>query len=290
MNKEEFIDYINGKEQIVITPVSNEYLLLTRNWYESLKRINWDNMCVVVALDDEIYQELTNFKIPCVRSSYNITSNKTLDEWRDHEKNAKVFDILEIAKTYNCDIIHSEVDIIFFKNPLEKIKQEILPDYDICLISDRRFDDFYSLRKRGIESYVDRSSGKVYEYGKNYDFEYGPENFGFSYIPCTEINVKFWTNLVQNSPYLKQFDISGVGDGSFQTILIKAVKDFKLKVKCLSPFEFTNGTIWRVPYLKDKIKDSCYLVHYNAWDGDTPQECEKLKIEVMKENGHWYLD
>lgn len=290
MKNDELLEYLNGKKEIVITPITKDYILLTRNWYESLKKIKWDQICLVVSLDDETYEELTYLNIPTIRSSYNITSNNTLAEWRYNERNAKVFDILEISKNYNIDIIHSEVDIVFFKNPLEKLKQEILPDYDACVISDRRFNHFYNLRKTGIDSHIDRKNGIIREYGESYDFLYGPEHFGFCYLRKTERNERFWEKLIYGSPYLKQFDKWSGGEASFQTILIKAVQDFKLKVKCMSPFEFTNGSIWSVPYLKEKIKDSCYMVHYNAWDGNTPEESRELKIQAMKENNHWYLD
>jgi hypothetical protein len=72
--------------------------------------------------------------------------------------------------------------------------------------------------------------------------------------------------------------------------LINAIKDHNQKTKVLSPFEFANGTVWEISYLKNKVKDTAYLIHYNTAEGKTPDESREMKIQQMKENGHWYVD
>jgi hypothetical protein len=88
--------------------------------------------------------------------------------------------------------------------------------------------------------------------------------------------------------YIKEFP-NDSEEGNMQTILIKAIKDFDIKVKVLSPYEFVNGMLWQIPYLRKKVEDKCYIVHYNGLDGKTPIESKNLKINLMKNFNHWYV-
>lgn len=282
--------YLKNKKEIIITPVTKDYIELTRNWYESLKQIKCDHLALVVALDLECYEYLLKYKIPVISSKFNIKTNNTLEEWRINEKNYKIYDILKIVKDYNVDIFHSEVDIVFFKNPIEYVKNQILNDYDCCVLSDRRFNHFYAKRDNSFDSHLDKNTGTVKIFDKSYHIVHGIENFGFSYIPKTKKNINFWDKMHEGSEYFKKFENKSQNEGSLQTILINAVKDFNMNVKILNPFEFVNGTIWDIPYLKEKVKDNCYLLHYNSSEGKTPEESKNLKVNKMKENGHWYID
>lgn len=295
MNTEELKQYLNGKSEIITTPVTKDYFSITRNWYESLKNVNCDHLALVICLDEDCYNLTKEYNIPSILSIYNIQKdqNQTIKDWRVHEKNVKVFDTLDICEKNNLNIITSEVDVIFLKNPIEKLKQEVFPDYDCCCLSDRRFNDFYAHREHGIDTHIDRKNGIIRKYGKSYDVEYGIQNFAISYIPHSEKNINFWKTLVSNPDYFSLHILNqekDYDDETFQTVLIKTIKDHQLKVKILSPFEFPNGTVWDISYLRNRLKDTAYLVHHNTSEGNTPEESMNMKIEKMKEYGHWYID
>jgi hypothetical protein len=108
-------------------------------------------------------------------------------------------------------------------------------------------------------------------------------------MPPNEKNFTFWKHLIGNLDYFKMLS-EDPNSETFQTILINAIKDHNQKTKVLSPFEFANGTVWEISYLKNKVKDTAYLIHYNTAEGKTPDESREMKIQQMKENGHWYVD
>jgi hypothetical protein len=282
-------DYLKNKSEIISTPITYDYISLTKNWFLSLKKLNLDNQCLIIALDNESYVDLKNNNIPVIKSIFDVKKSSTIEEWRVKEKKFKFLDILNIVKQYDINMIHCEVDVILLKNPIEKIKQEIKPDYDICVVSDRRFNDFHIRRNLEVDSHIDRNTGMVHKYGKSYWVQYGIENFAFSYIPKTKKNLHFWDQLTHNEEYLKKFDVEGYA-GSSQTILIHAIKNYNMKIKCLSPFEFANGTVWDLSYLRNRIKNTAYLIHYNTAEGKTPEESKNMKIEKMKKHNHWFLD
>jgi hypothetical protein len=281
--------YLQNKKEIIVTIADNSYCELIENWFESLKKIKCYDFSLAVALDEKCFNFLKQKNLPVVKSIFNVNESINMKDWREKEKKIQATDILNISKKYKIDIIHSEVDIIFLKNPLEKIKKEILPDYDMCVLSDRRFNDFYTRRDIGIDAHIDRNSGIIHKYGKSYWKQYGIQNFAFSYMPYNENNVKFWDRIIQDQEYKKKFDVEGHA-GLNQTLLINAIKDFGIKVKTLSPFEFANGTVWDISYLREKIKDSCYLIHYNTAEGKTPYESKTMKIAKMRMHDHWYID
>lgn len=285
----EFLEsFLKNKEYIYITSLTHEYVDITRNWYESLKRINSHHLALVISLDEKCYRLMHEYNIPTVYWDAGITTNKTYEDWIENEKKTKIRGPYYIIKNFDIDIIHSEVDIIFFKDPIQKLKQEISNGYDITVISDRRFDTFYPNREQGIVSHVD-IQGKINTFGDSYQKKYGIQNFGFSYMPVTQKILDFWGDLRDiSSDFMKKFETNDER-GWLQTILIERLKHFDIKAKTMSTFEFANGSIWSNPILKEKIKDNLYLVHYNFSDDELKSK-KNGKISLMKENGHWYID
>jgi hypothetical protein len=282
-----FLDsYLKNKEYVYVTSITHEYTDITKNWYESLKRIGSENFALVIALDQKSYINMLQYNIPCVYLESNIKSNNTYQEWLENEKHTKVIGPYYIAEKYNIDIIHSEVDIVFLKDPIQKLKEEISNGYDMLVLSDKRFDDFYPNRKQGIASHVD--NGKINTFGETYQKKYGVENFGFSYMPMTPKIFEFWKDLNPKSNFIKNFP-SGDESGHLQTILINKLKNFDIKFKTLSCFEFANGSIWANKQLKQSVKDKAYLIHYNFSDDELKFKRDG-KINAMKQNGHWYID
>jgi len=280
--------YLNNKEYIYITSLTHEYIEIARNWYESLKHINSNHLALVIALDEKCYKAMNIFNIPSVYWDAKIKSNKTYFEWIETEKKTKICGPLHIAKTFKVDILHSEVDIVFLKNPIQRLKQEIINGYDMTVISDKRFDQFHPNREQGIISHID-NEGKVNLYGESYQKRYGIQNFGFSYMPTNQKNINFWNDLSDiSSEFMKKFK-NNDESGWLQTILIEKLKKSNIKAKIMSAFEFANGSVWSNSILKEKIKDNVYLVHYNFCKNDLKLKRDQ-KIFLMKQNNHWYID
>jgi hypothetical protein len=286
---ENFLDsYLSNKEYIYISSITKEYCEFAHNWFLSLKNINQHNFALMIAFDKEGYEYLLKNNIPCVFLDLKIQSNNTLIEWKENEKQINVDPRVYISKKYKINIINSEVDIVFFKNPINKLKEELTTDYDILCLSDKRFDHFVPNRKKDIVTHLSEDKKTVNEYGKTYQSIYGLENFGFSYNPHNQKIINFWENFKKNSEYINKFPKYSEA-GNIQTILIKGIKEFNIRVKKLSPFEFVNGMVWSVPYLRERIKDNCYLIHYNGCDDITPTKSKIKKIKKMKEYNHWYI-
>lgn len=286
---ENFLDqYLKDKPYIYVASVTKDYTDMARNWHLSLKNINSEHLGIVISLDKVCYDEMQKHNIPCVFYDAKIKSNSTYEEWLENEKISNVFGPLYIINKYQINLIHSEVDIVFLKNPIEKLKQE-LDGVDLVLASDRRFDYFYPNRKRNIVTHIDRSNGIIREYGESYQSKHGVENFGFSYMQFSEKISNFFGGVLPDSDIFNSYP-KGCEDGHLQTILIHRVKSLKkqIKIKTLSCFDFVNGSVWKIPYLKERIKNSCYLVHYNFADDNLILK-KNGKIQSMIKNDHWYL-
>lgn len=289
-DNEDFLDsYVQDKKDLAITCVTNEYADMAYNWFLSLKNVKMDHLAVVVALDVKCYEFLLSKSVPCVLLDYKIDKNQTYEQWKKNEKYIKSDAPFYMASKYKTNTIHSEVDIIFLKNPIEKLKIEASSEYDLLCVSDKRFDMFTPNRNKDYVVHIDKIKGEVTQYEKTYQSKYGIENFGFSYHAYNENTLNFWRNLLSDSSYIKKFPDDSE-EGNIQTILIKAIREFDIRVKVLNPYEFVNGMLWQIPYLRKKVQDKCYIIHYNGLDGNSPLESKQLKIDFMRKFGHWYVE
>ena len=164
-DNEDFLDsYVQDKNDLFTTCVTYEYADMTYNWFLSLKNIGLEGLAVIVALDKLAYDFFLERNLPCVFLDCKIKSNQTYDEWKVNEKYIKVDAPFYIKTKYKKNIIHSEVDIIFLKNPLEKLKQEVGNEYDLLCVSDKRFDIFNSKRNINYAFHIDKVKGEVKKY------------------------------------------------------------------------------------------------------------------------------
>jgi hypothetical protein len=70
MNTEELKQYLNGKSEIITTPVTKDYFSITRNWYESLKNVNCDHLALVICLDQDCYNLTKEYNIPSIFAAH----------------------------------------------------------------------------------------------------------------------------------------------------------------------------------------------------------------------------
>jgi hypothetical protein len=47
--------------------------------------------------------------------------------------------------------------------------------------------------------------------------------------------------------------------------------------------------MWKIDYIKTKIQDTCYLVHYNFSEFMSPLLVREDKKTRMKASGHWLI-
>jgi hypothetical protein len=295
----EYLDiFLKDKPYIYLTSLTKEFWEMGYNWVLSLKKIKQEHLSLIICLDEESYQKTKELNLNCVFLNVNIQKNNTMDEWFENEKNYKIIGPYQIAKNYNIDIIVSDTDIIFFKNPVEKLKQELL-GYDFITISDKRFDPFLYNRKINKITLLDYDKISTTNIGDCPQIKNGIQNGCFSYLNLSEKKSKekilnFYSVFVPNSDYYNEFYKTRSSkdtpeDLSLQSIVNYRHKQLNMKVKTLNCFEFVNGSVWKIPYLKEKIKDNCYLVHYNFCDETNPLTVKNDKIKWMKENNHWFL-
>jgi hypothetical protein len=291
--KEFFEQFILNKDYIIVTIVTEEFCDMAINWFLSLKAINENNNALVIALDEYSYQQLLKFKVNVVYIEAKIKQNQSFEDWVENEKIFKVSCYYFLAIKYpSLDLIMCDSDIFFMKSFIKKLKNEII-GYDWVVMSDRRFDPFVKNREKNVLKKVSEDKKSIINFGEIEQTRIGIQNGSFSFLNIRNFRVKrnlsyCFRFLCGGSAYLNKFP-KGKEDGCLQTIGYNRSKEVNLRVKYLNAFEFVNGSIWKIPYLKNKIKDKCYLIHYNYVDECPPQQLYMEKMKWMKENNHWLL-
>lgn len=301
-NKKILDNFLKDKTYIYLTSITKEFKEMALNWYLSLKNIQSEHLALLVCADIESYEYLQSNNVrQCIYLDSNIQNNVTGEDWVENEKNFKLLGLYLVFKNYDVDIIMSDVDIVFLKNPIDKLLSEV-KDYDWVVMSDKRYIPFVPNRKQKSNYAVAQHKTEIYNQGISEYVLYGEENAGFSFIPNPtapwrkkensgnekQEKINFLKTFQKNSTYYELFP-KGIEEGCLQTIVNTKVKETNLKVKVLSSFEFPNGSVWKVPYIKEKIKNSCYIIHYNFCDYLEPAEVRKEKTNRMKRDGYWYI-
>ena len=123
---DDFLDsYLKDKEYIYVSTITHEYCDMAYNWFLSLKNINQEHLSLIIALDKKGYNKLLNYNVPCVYLNSGIESNNTMSEWIENEKSFKVYGVCYILAKYKINLIYSDVDVFFLKNPIQKLKKDM---------------------------------------------------------------------------------------------------------------------------------------------------------------------
>jgi hypothetical protein len=286
------LEFLKDKDYIYVTTITKEYVDMAYNWFLSLKKCNQDDLVLIVTIDDETCSKIKSLGINSINIGINLTENNTKSQWIENEKKIKLIAPFYIVETFKKPIIHSDVDIFFNKNPypiIEKHKEQ----YDLILMSDKRFDPFLPNRKLGVQSLLSVNKKQIDYCQPTAQQKFGEENAGFSFININKKNYKKYYdcfNVFLNQNFMNNFSL-GNEETNFQSLTNKRIKEYDFKIKKLNCFDFVNGSIWKIPYINKQIKDSCYLVHYNFCEpfDMNPIESKLKKIEWMKQNNHWLL-
>ena len=267
-------DYLNQKEYVYLTCVTHDFVEMTYNWFLHLKKLNQENNVLVIALDNNCYIELQKLNIPSVLLETNINSDNIEDL---SSMFTKLNCIGYIGNKYNIDIIHSEVDIIILKNPLDNLKIQT-QDYDIAIASNRIY-------RTSLES-------------DNINYTEGVDTFGFCYAPyyknkdfidALNFDINWWNTTLQQS------NIQGVNgllnsNNSSELLVNNIFTKFNTKVKILNIIEYANGNCFLTNFIKEKILNTAITLHYNNCTTSNNFLINRdLKIDLMKENNHWLV-
>lgn len=278
-------------KHLIVTSVTKQFAPLAHNWYQSGKNIGIEKPMCIFALDDDAHDYLEKNNIPVFRwDNKEPEPNTNRGEWIELEKKYKFKIPITVGLTTlseRFDVVVSDVDIVFLKPPFEKISAEI-QNHDFCCITDKRFDIFNTKRQKNKMVTVENKK-TVKDWGLTDQSLYGEINGAFGYFPVNDRTIPF-LNKLQDPEILAKFP-KKVEAGAAQTIFNIMLKELKYTTKILDPFEFPNGSIWGVPYLKKEIKNSCYLIHYNFISKDFDYELfPEKKIALMKSDNLWFLD
>lgn len=278
-----------NKKTAIVATTTYEFVEMAINWYRSLSLLGLQSEAIIVAYDTQSYDVLNNLNISCPFVDVGFFSRKTDGEWYEMEKRTNHIGASIILKNFNINVVRSETDIFFLKNFIPKFEQEDSDDIDMIVSSDRRYDKFNHKRKKNHIISVEADRKEVIDWGESDQAKYGDVNGSLCYIPhrTSDKVVKFHEELADNN-YLKQFPVCHYS-GSAQRIWNQAVREKGIRIKVLSVFDFANGSVWKVPYLKDLIKERAYSIHYNFHSNAAPINRVSEKKAAMIKNGHWLL-
>lgn len=279
---------LTNKKYAIVSTTTIEFADMAANWYKSLQAIGLESFAIVVAYDLASYNKLNDYGVTCGYLDVGIFPRDTDGEWYEMEKRTNYLGAILILKHFNINVIRTDTDIFFFKNFIPKFEDEDNNELDMIVCSDRRFDNFTPVRKKNHVVTIN-VHGQAEDWGESDQSKYGDTNGTICYIPArSRQRVIDFHNSISEESYLKQFP-SNQYAGCAQRIWNYAVKEKELRVKVLSIFDFPNGSIWKVPYLRESIKETCFSVHYNFHSHAAPIQRFKEKKEAMIKNGHWLL-
>jgi hypothetical protein len=265
---------------VICTTVSSNYLELTLNWIENLKKFKLEDKIVIFCIDENIHNKLKHI-VKCFLINKKIDI-KNRGDWIEAEKTFKCLAPLNYAKETKCNLLLSDVDVVFLKNPLYEFKKRST-GIDFVTTSDKRYNVFNFKRQKNKIISVDN---EVIDWGYTDQYKFGDINGSVGYFNYSESCVKSVEKIFSNKnieTYPKNIE-----NGAAQTIFNKELKKVNLKVKILSVFEFANGSILNVDYLKKKALDSAIGLHYNFCNPD-PYIGYTEKIDKIKKDGYWFI-
>jgi len=268
---------------IIATAVNKVYVELANNWIENLKKFNYDKNILICCLDKETY-DILNKKVECTleETSY---STKTRSEWIEVEKYYKYKSPLNYANRNKCNILFSDVDVVFLKEPITFFQNQC-NDADIAVTSDKRYDTFNLKRQKDKIITVDNTKFK--DWGFTDQHKYGPLNGAVAYYRYSAKLDNIFSSFF-NDYNLSKYPI-GKESGAAQTIFNDFVKFNKsIKVKKISVFDFANGSLLNVDYLKRKVLENACGIHYNFCENLDPEPSCMEKIKRIKDDGFWYI-
>jgi hypothetical protein len=248
----------------LITLTNNGYKEYTQNLIESLRKLNISNLLNIYCIDPESYNFFkNNYKnnyVTYVENQFNISD---IQLFRDGNWNKVVYYKFQIIKEnlekgYN--VIFTDGDIVFLKNPFEYLKNNIL-EYDLLFQ-----EDVLPLEKNNETTLATSKKDPLY---------YSNDEIcsGFMYIKCNQKNkTLFDSNFINlNSFICDQLHINNV----------KEHLNYKLLDRNLFPSGYYYYT--QKSFRDNDLDTGAFIIHFNY---NTPW----LKTGYMKKYNKWFLN
>ena len=270
----------DGLDDIITTTVSDNYRELTLNWIANLNLYNLKDNIVIFCLDNEIYNCIIEQNVKAYKLLDNVIINDRGD-WIELEKYHKATGPIMLADMYMKNILFSDVDVVFLKNPLDYFKSI---DSDIIVTDDKRYNKFHLARKENHIITIQDNVPK--DWGVTDQSKFGNLNGAVGYYRYNKDIIAFFKTIfakenIANYP-------QKIEDGAAQTIFNDGLTNQRISVEVVSVFDFANGSLLDVPYLKKKVMESAVGIHYNYCDSD-PYKGYREKIDKIKNDNFWYI-
>jgi hypothetical protein len=264
MNNDFLLKISNENKDLIFCVASHEFKYMAHNWFLHLKKINLNDQSIVICLDFNILNYLKNNNINCIYYTECITGDLKINNLKNISPSNYVTILTlifeNLFKYYNFNVIYSDVDMIFLKNPISYFYEILDDDGDCCIFRDIYF--------KGSIYKSDYFNGETIFFKKS------------SYIKIKNV-------LEKQTSKINLFDLSF---DSYKEI-------FNLNIKPLNRYKFVHSSFLNCNPIKDIISKNAYCVHYSDIDKDHYEfDINKIlndyiqkKINDMKKNNHWII-
>jgi len=285
----EIQNQFKDKSTAIVTTTTIEYVDMAVNWFLSLKRVGLDDISVVVCYDRQSYDILKDHNIPCGYLNVGTFPLSSEGEWYEMEKRVQYRGAQIFLDYFDLNLVKTDSDIFFFKNFVNKLAEETILEYDVSVCSDKRFDKYIQNRQKDKIITLNYDRTKTDDWGISDQVKYGELCGSISYIPKrSRDRVRKYIEHVTSEDTLEAYPRLSYS-GSAQAVWNDAASQHKFRIKKLSVYDFPNGSLWKVPYLQEAIRDTCYSIHYNFHSHAAPTQRFLEKRDAMIHNNHWLL-
>lgn len=253
----------NNNKELIICVASVEYKQLAHNWFLNLKKIGLDNQSIVICLDFNILNYLKQNNVNCMHYSENMITTLDVEKIKNfytlpHEILC-VLIVESLFKQYNFNLVLSDVDMIFLKNPFSYFYENLNDDGDCCF--------FQNIDFKEVMFSTNKTLGNILFYKKT-------------------------------AYYKIQDAINNLNSIDMNNLDLQEIKtNFNLNIKTLNKSYFIHSSFLDVNFAKEIFEKNAYCVHYadtldktvKYGSNDNLKICIDRKINDMKKNNHWII-
>tara|TARA_B100001093_G_scaffold486732_1_gene522329 strand:- start:84 stop:842 length:759 start_codon:yes stop_codon:yes gene_type:complete len=248
----------------LITLTNKGYLEYTQNLIESLKKLNISNKLEIYCIDQVSFNFLKNKynenMVYYVQNNYNISD---IQLFRDGNWNKVVYYKFQIIKENldkGYDVLFTDGDIVFLKNPFEYLKNNV-NEYDLLFQEDVLPDE--------------KDNKSTLATKKEDPLHYSKDEIctGFMFAKCNNNNKILFDS--------KSIDIEKFVCDQLYVNDLKNHLNYKLLDRDLFPSGYYYYT--QKSFRDNDLDKNAFIIHFNY---NTPW----LKTGYMKKYGKWFLD
>jgi hypothetical protein len=263
MNKEFFEKLSKENKDLIFSIASKEYKYMAHNWFLHLKKIGLEDQSIVMCSDFDTVNYLKENNVNCMFFADDLENTVKIEQINKfYNLNHEMYLVLiveSLFKKYNFNLLLSDVDMIFLKNPLPYFNNELM----------KNFDGYFYQN-------IDRNETSI-------------ENkkiFG---------NIVFFT---KKSFFKIQNAIQSIETLDMENLDIQGISNiFNLNLKVLNNYLFCHSSLIETKNVDLLLKDTIYCIHYSDMEinGFLKQIDYNLnasiskKINLMKKHNNWLI-